>query len=678
MTRYAVAGLLGMVLVGCNSTESDDGTPETGGPAAPTVSLSASATTINSGETAGLSWSSTNATSCTASGGWSGSQPTSGSLQTAALASDTTFTLSCTGDGGTAEDSVTVSVTPLQTPAPVVTLTATPSSVQLNGSAVLSWSSTDATACNASGGWSGSKATTGSQTVGPLTATTSYSIECSGDGGMDGDTVTVTVSGGGGGSSAVSGFVDSSLIDVDGLARVYIYAGSVTPDDQDGDGGDPAFIADVKPVQNSCTFSYAMQSLQAGTYTLAFTSQAQADDPASDDVLDFRGTSVVTVDTSGTVKNFDAANILRVGAGRQYATIGAAADAAGNDTVIEIDAGDYPDDIVVWRQDRIVLRGVGGRAHVRGTQVIPFESGNDLRNGKGLWLVRGSDIKVENIEFSGARVTDENGAGIRNEGFNLSICNGYFHDNENGILGGAYGQFLIEYSEFDNNGYGDIGRTHNIYVDEGPSVGDKLVFRYNYSHRANIGHLLKTRARENYILYNRIMDENDGTSSYNIDVPNGGLTYVIGNLIQQGPDTDNSVIVAYGAEGLSGGRTHELYLVNNTIVNDRGSGTFMDVAGGTAVFAARNNLYVGGGGIYSGKTPDTDATNITTSSPGLVSRTGFDYRLTGTSPARDAGSAPGSAGGFSLVPAAHYVHPAAMEDRPADGDIDVGAYEYSP
>jgi hypothetical protein len=126
-----------------------------------------------------------------------------------------------------------------------------------------------------------------------------------------------------------------------------------------------------------------------------------------------------------------------------------------------------------------------------------------------------------------------------------------------------------------------------------PPAGDRLIFRHNCSHHAHIGHTLKTRARENHILYNRIMDEEDGDSSYIIDVPNGGLTFIVGNLMQQSPFTDNSDIVSFGAEGLSSGRPQELYAVGNTIVNDLGSGAFFNVAGGTTTFRSVNNLLVG-------------------------------------------------------------------------------------
>jgi hypothetical protein len=85
-----------------------DGTPP---PPVPTVNLSANPTSVASGGSSTLSWSSTNATSCNASGGWSGSRPLNGSAATPALTASTTFTLTCTGSGGSASQSATVTVT---------------------------------------------------------------------------------------------------------------------------------------------------------------------------------------------------------------------------------------------------------------------------------------------------------------------------------------------------------------------------------------------------------------------------------------------------------------------------------------------------------------------------------------------------------------------------------------
>lgn len=511
--------------------------------------------------------------------------------------------------------------------------------------------------------------------MGPLTQTGIFTLSCTGTGGSSSKAATVTVAAAG--SATLSGSVDSSYVNHTGGNRVYVFSGTVTPHDSQGAPGDPVTTLPVMQDVNACTFSYSGAGLAPGTYTIAFTHDAANDRPTQVDALSFVGTRQVTVSSSGTTTaNFRPAMVLQVGAGRQYSTLRAANAAAVDGSVVEIDPGTYTDDITVWRQNGIVLRGVGAtRPILRGTQVIAFASGDDLKNGKGIIVVDGSNISIENLEISGSRVTDQNGAAVRNEGQNLTVCNGYFHDNENGFLGGAYGTLIIEHTELANNGSGDVGHTHNIYVDDGNSAGDNLIFRYNYSHNVSVGHTLKTRARENHILYNRLMDETSGSSSYNIDVSNGGLTFVIGNLIQQGVNTDNPTMISYGAEGLTAGRTQELYVVNNTLVNDLGSGTFIQVQGGTSVVRTINNLFVGSGTVVSGVTA-TAATNLATSSPGLVARAGFDYHLTSTSPARDAGSDPGSAQGVSLQPVYQYVQKAQRETRPTDTTLDIGAYEF--
>jgi hypothetical protein len=79
------------------------------GPSAPTVSLTATPATVNAGQSTTLAWSATNATSCAASGGWTGGQPLAGEL-IVLTASTATYTLTCTGAGGSTAKSVTVTV----------------------------------------------------------------------------------------------------------------------------------------------------------------------------------------------------------------------------------------------------------------------------------------------------------------------------------------------------------------------------------------------------------------------------------------------------------------------------------------------------------------------------------------------------------------------------------------
>jgi hypothetical protein len=358
---------------------------------------------------------------------------------------------------------------------------------------------------------------------------------------------------------------------------------------------------------------------------------------------------------------------LTVGPGKMYAAPCAAVAAASDNDTIEIDAaGSYDGDVCAVAKNGLTFRGVGGRPKI--------DAAGKNYGGKGIWVISGNDTTVENIEFSGATVPDQNGAGIRQEGRNLTVRSCYFHDNENGILsGGSAGtEVLIEYSEFANNGFGD-GFSHNMYIGhEG-----RFTLRHCYSHGAKVGHLVKSRAAENYILYNRLSGE-DGTGSYEIDLPNAGTSYVIGNLIQQGAATQNSALVTYGLEGTAPENPgHALFVVNNTFVNDRSAGsTFVSVGGAiTTPVVITNNIFFGGGTI-STQASAVLQTNFAQGDPKLVDRAGFDYRLAPGSPCINAGSDPGTGAGFALLPARQYVHPTSAIDRTIEGAVDIGAYEF--
>jgi hypothetical protein len=81
-----------------------------GPPPVPTITLSANPTSVNSGASSSLSWSSTNAGACTASGAWSGTRNISGSESTGSLSATSSYTLTCTGSGGSTYRTVTVTV----------------------------------------------------------------------------------------------------------------------------------------------------------------------------------------------------------------------------------------------------------------------------------------------------------------------------------------------------------------------------------------------------------------------------------------------------------------------------------------------------------------------------------------------------------------------------------------
>ena len=87
-----------------------DPDPDPGQGPAPTINFSASDAVVNGGDNTTLTWSTQDASSCTASGGWSGSRAISGSELAGPLSANTTYTLTCTGSGGNALVMTTVFV----------------------------------------------------------------------------------------------------------------------------------------------------------------------------------------------------------------------------------------------------------------------------------------------------------------------------------------------------------------------------------------------------------------------------------------------------------------------------------------------------------------------------------------------------------------------------------------
>src|SRR5689334_12412055 len=138
--------------------------------------------------------------------------------------------------------------------------------------------------------------------------------------------------------------------------------------------------------------------------------------------------------------------VLSVGPGKQYSTITAAVAAAQNGDTVEVQAGTYTNQYVSINKN-ITLQGVGG--------MVSMVSSGPILNGKAIFITSGN-ITINNFEFSGAQVADHNGAGIRYEGGNLILNGCYFHNNEDGLLGGTWpgGTLTVNNSEFAYNGRG--------------------------------------------------------------------------------------------------------------------------------------------------------------------------------------------------------------------------------
>lgn len=221
----------------------------------PSLSLTASATSVTEGNPVTLTWSSTNVDSCTASGGWSGDRAVSGSETTSALNQSTTFSLSCSGANGGVMADVAVGVT---APGQVSLSFNVDRDIVRSGESVrLTWSATNANSCTASGAWSGSQATSGNFDTAGLSADSTFTLRCENSTASDVQQIAVRLA-----NTSVSwqppttNTDGSALTDLDGFR---LYWG-----DQSGSYDDSVDVA------GSVT-QYDLSSLQTGAYYVAVT-----------------------------------------------------------------------------------------------------------------------------------------------------------------------------------------------------------------------------------------------------------------------------------------------------------------------------------------------------------------------------------------------------------------------
>ena len=388
---------------------------------------------------------------------------------------------------------------------------------------------------------------------------------------------------------------------------------------------------------------------------------------ASDAVgLALLGSGLLTAVSRAATDPQRANRTLNVGPLREIKTLREAATLARDGDLVLVDSGEYRGDVAVWPQSDLVIRARTGK--------VMLAAGGASAEGKGIFVFRGTDVRVENIDFAGARSPDGNGAGIRLDvGGRLTVSQCRFEDNQNGILtsNDGSGELHLIDSEFTRNGAGD-GQSHNLYVG---TIG-RLTVTGCYFARAKVGHLLKTRARESVISYSRLSGE-DGTSSYELDFPSGGRALVVGCLIQQGPKSENSAIIAYGSEGYRW-KQNELHISFTTIVNDRpGGGVFVRAVVGSGRVELVDNLLVGAGRLDVGEGAAL-IRNGEAKSSDFADAFRLDYRLRRSSRHIGAAGMAGALDRSRVRPEREYVHPAGsvpLEQFTAITALSPGAFQ---
>ena len=245
---------------------------------------------------------------------------------------------------------------------------------------------------------------------------------------------------------------------------------------------------------------------------------------------------------------------LRVGPSQTYKAPSAAAAVVKNGDHIEIEPGQYFD-CAVWNADNLVIEGTGPGVVITDKTCV----------GKGLFVIEGNNTTVRNLTLTRSRVPDMNGAGIRLDNGSLTVDTVRFIDNQTGILGGVPGTTVtIRNGDFDKNGICAGACAHGIYI------GDVDLLRVENSRFSNTrqAHSIKSRALRTEVIGSTIVDGPEGTSSYLIDLPNGGAIIVRDNTLEKGPKSENhKAAIAIGEEGVTH-PTPEITITNNNFRND--------------------------------------------------------------------------------------------------------------
>ncbi len=346
-----------------------------------------------------------------------------------------------------------------------------------------------------------------------------------------------------------------------------------------------------------------------------------------------------------------AAETLVVGPEGTPLSLAAALSQARDGDTIELLPGEYREAYAVLENRRLTIRGIGKR---------PLISGGGKPSGmhKALWLVRGGEVTLENLEFRGVRAADGEGAAVRLEGGRLQVRRCEFFDNEYGIHAVNDDQAELDIQD------SVLGMT--------PKVEGALYHLLNVGRIAKLsvsgsrfqqgfeGHLIKSRARENLISYNFIHDGRRGGASYEIELPAGGLATVIGNVIGQGADSQNRVVLAYGTDGRPWDR-NTLLVAHNTFISYKWTPAwflrvFSDSLPKDTEVVAVNNLLVGPGVFWLGASGHFDGNRPATLGM-LRDADTSAFELVPDSIWRGSGIDPRQVGGRDLSPKAEFEWP---------------------
>lgn len=358
-----------------------------------------------------------------------------------------------------------------------------------------------------------------------------------------------------------------------------------------------------------------------------------------------------------------------------------------------------------WNENRGVIK-IGGANNPPDTMPAYIVVENlDIRSARPPYTFTGRN-GVTPYASNAAAIYIEKGEHIEIRGCTFRDCgNGFFCAAQTTDL-------LLERNTIFDNGIEGSIYEHNNYTE---SLG--IVFQFNHFGplRAGCpGNNLKDRSAGAIIRYNwiesgnRQLDLVDSDYDWIYGDPAYRSTFVYGNVLVEPDGAGNSQILHYGGDSGDTDRYRKgtLFLHNNTIVSTRtGNTTLARLSTDDETCDARNNVILvtaagnrlamlaeSGGTIHltrnwlksgwvdshgGGSGVVIDHGNVEGSDPGFRDLAGQDFELVDGSACVDAGSALGPPVTPDHLPVMEYIRHALGRPRPADGVLDIGAYEHA-
>jgi hypothetical protein len=272
------------------------------------------------------------------------------------------------------------------------------------------------------------------------------------------------------------------------------------------------------------------------------------------------------------------ADTLSVGPESAFTSVAKAARAAKSGDTVVIAQGTYTE-CAVWRADDLTIRGLGSGAQFEGP----------ICKDKAIFIIKGRNVTIDNITFENAQSGEGNGAGIRAAGQGLLVENSNFTNNQDGILTESDPESVITVrnSTFTHNGAClPPGCAHAIYANHIAS----LQVENSRFMDTQFGIAIKSRAAKTEIVDSTIEDGPDGTSSYLVDIPNGGTLVMSGNTLERGAKAENhTAVVTIGEEGHLQ-PSDGIDIRNNSLTNDGHATVFVRNMTAAPAYLSANTL----------------------------------------------------------------------------------------